>query len=199
MPQISESFDVAQPIDRVWAFLQDVPQVMTCLPGAEFTGENGEDVYGGRITVRLGAITASFDGEATVLERDQEEYLCRFDGKGVDKRGGSRAQATSSYSLSDINGATHVAVDADFKLTGKLAQMGRTGIFNDVAHQLTGEFATNLENKLAANVDNQSDTAAPADEQESGAAGISVVSMVFAILRGRWRALLAALGLRPNA
>ena len=60
MPQISESFDVAQPIDRVWAFLQDVPQVMTCLPGAEFTGENGEDVYGGRITVRLGAITASF-------------------------------------------------------------------------------------------------------------------------------------------
>ncbi len=199
MPQISESFDVAQPIDRVWAFLQDVPQVMTCLPGAEFTGENGEDVYGGRITVKLGAVRASFDGEATVLERDPEAYLCRFNGKGVDKRGGSRAQATFSYCLSDKDGATHVTVDSDFKLTGKLAQMGRTGIFNDVAHQLTGEFATNLENKLAASSDNQPDTTAPADEQDSGAAEISIVTMMLAVLRGRWRALLAALGVRSNS
>ena len=32
--KIEESFDVKAPPDRVWAFLKDPAQVVTCLPGA---------------------------------------------------------------------------------------------------------------------------------------------------------------------
>ena len=194
MPEISESFDVAQPVDRVWALLQDIPEVMTCLPGAEFTGQSAEDVYGGKVTVKLGAVTASFDGEATVLERDEVAHACSFNGKGIDKRGGSRAQATFSYRLTETDGNTHVAVDANIKLTGKLAQMGRTGIFNDVAHQMTGEFAANLEQKLLANVAVEAG-AVPPDVAEPVASEISALKMLGVIVRGRWRALCAALGI----
>jgi carbon monoxide dehydrogenase subunit G len=196
VPEISESFDVAQPIDRVWAFLQDVPKVMGCLPGLEFTGQPDENVYGGRITIRLGAVTASFEGEATVLESDDAARECRFKGKGVDNRGGSRAQAAFSYRLSDADGATRVTVDADIKLTGKLAQMGRTGIVNDVAHQMTAEFATNLERKLLAEVGGDPGAVPTADDAEVGAGGLSVFRIMMAIVRGRWRALCAVFGRR---
>jgi carbon monoxide dehydrogenase subunit G len=194
VPKISESFDVAQPVDRVWALLQDIPEVMTCLPGAEFTGQSAEDVYGGKVTVKLGAVTASFDGDATVIERDEATHACSFNGKGIDKRGGSRAQATFSYRLTDTDGNTHVAVDADIKLTGKLAQMGRTGIFNDVAHQITGEFAANLEQKLLANAADDAG-APPSDIAEPVASEISALKMLGVIVRGRWRALCAVLGI----
>lgn len=198
MPEINESFDVAQPVDRVWALLQDIPEVMTCLPGAEFTGQSAEDVYGGKVTVKLGAVTASFDGEATVLERDEVAHFCSFNGKGIDKRGGSRAQATFSYGLSEVDGSTHVAVDANIKLTGKLAQMGRTGIFNDIAHQMTGEFAANLERKLLAETSADAETTPSADSTGPVVSEISALKMFGVIVRGRWRALCAALGIRST-
>lgn len=197
MPEISESFNIAQPVNRVWALLQNIPEVMTCLPGAQFTGQSAEDVYGGKVTVKLGAVTASFEGEATVLERDETTHTCSFNGKGIDKRGGSRAQATFSYRLSEIDGGTHVIVDANIKLTGKFAQMGRTGIFNDVAHQMTGEFAANLEQKLQADVNIESGVLMP-DTPEPVAGEISALKMLGVIFRGRWRALCAALRIGPS-
>ena len=33
MPKVTESFEVAQSPGRVWALLQDVPEVVTCMPG----------------------------------------------------------------------------------------------------------------------------------------------------------------------
>ncbi len=194
MPEISESFNIAQPVNRVWALLQNIPEVMTCLPGAQFTGQSADDVYGGKVTVKLGAVTASFEGEATVLDRDETTHTCSFNGKGIDKRGGSRAQATFSYQLSEVDGNTHVTVDADIKLTGKFAQMGRTGIFNDVAHQMTGEFAVNLEQKLQANATVESGASMP-DTPNPVAGEINAFKMLGVIVRGRWRALCAVLGI----
>tara|TARA_Y100000590_G_scaffold264746_1_gene297531 strand:- start:121 stop:720 length:600 start_codon:yes stop_codon:yes gene_type:complete len=194
VPEISESFNIAQPVNRVWALLQNIPEVMTCLPGAQFTGQSADDVYGGKVTVKLGAVTASFEGEATVLDRDETTHTCSFNGKGIDKRGGSRAQATFSYQLSEVDGNTHVTVDADIKLTGKFAQMGRTGIFNDVAHQMTGEFAVNLEQKLQANATVESGASMP-DTPNPVAGEINAFKMLGVIVRGRWRALCAVLGI----
>ena len=34
---IKNQFEVAEPVDKVWEFFGDVPQVAACLPGAELT------------------------------------------------------------------------------------------------------------------------------------------------------------------
>ncbi len=192
MPQISESFDVAQPADRVWTFFQDVPQVVTCLPGLELTEQPADNVYRGRIKIKLGAVTSAFEGEATILEADDDTRASRISGKGVDKKGGSRAQAEFGYRVAEIDGGAQVTIDADIKLTGTLAQMGRTGIVTDVVRELTQEFALNLEAKLAAAMAPET-AEISAGLEPNGAEALSVGRLVLAFVRGRWHACCAAL------
>ena len=39
---IKNDFEVAQPVEKVWRFFDDIPQVAACLPGAELTEDLGE-------------------------------------------------------------------------------------------------------------------------------------------------------------
>lgn len=192
MPRISESFNVTQPADRVWAFFQDVPQVVTCLPGLELTGQPAENVYRGRIKIKLGAVTSAFEGEAKILDADDDARASRISGKGVDKKGGSRAQADFGYRVAEIGNGSEVTIDADIKLTGTLAQMGRTGIVTDVVRELTQEFAANLEAKLAATMAGQAEEANDNSKPDTAEA-LNAGRLLFALLRGRWRACVSAL------
>jgi len=40
---IKNEFEVAQPVDKVWQFFDNIPQVAACLPGAELTDDLGDD------------------------------------------------------------------------------------------------------------------------------------------------------------
>ncbi len=204
MPRISENFTVAQPIERVWEFLQQIPEIVTCLPGLELLGEPEPQHYTGRLRVKLGAVSAAFEGEATIKSVDHATYSTSLTGKGVDRKGGSRAQSEFTYRLTDRAGQTLVTVDADITLSGPLAQFGRTGILNDVAHEMTAQFAANLEAKMAAmesTSESSSDAVAKAQTPPPAAAtharteDLNAARMLFAIVRGRWRALLRWLGI----
>ena len=48
---ISKSFDVDQPVDKVWTFFDDIPMVAACIPGADLTNEVGEDEYEGDVKI----------------------------------------------------------------------------------------------------------------------------------------------------
>jgi carbon monoxide dehydrogenase subunit G len=150
MPDIEQSFTIDQPIERVWDFFQDVPQVVTCMPGLEFTGSTGAASYGGKVRVKLGPIAAAFQGEATIVETDAAQRRARLEAKGIDRQGGNRAQASVTYELTPAGTGTAVRLYGDIKLAGALAQMGRSGIVQDVAAELTRQFAETLRAKLAA-------------------------------------------------
>ncbi len=189
VPKIIESFKVAQSAERVWAFFQQIPEVVTCLPGLALTGQPAPDVYRGQIKVKLGAVTAAFEGEATILESNPESYTTRIKGKGVDKKGGSRAQAEFTYQLTPEANGTLVMVVADITLTGPLAQFGRTGILHDVAREMTAQFATNLETKLAASAAGSGTVASVEHITAQAPAELSASRLLLAMIRGRWRAL----------
>lgn len=87
--KIEHEFTVDRPLDEVWEFFQDVPAVADCLPGAELKEDKGDNVYAGLVSVKLGPMTAAFEGEATITP-DPEARSATISGKGVDKRGGSR-------------------------------------------------------------------------------------------------------------
>ena len=67
---LKNAFDVPQPVDKVWEFFEDIPQVAACLPGAELTEDIGEDDYKGRVAVGMGPVKLQFDGTAHINERD---------------------------------------------------------------------------------------------------------------------------------
>lgn len=58
---------------------------------------------------------------------------------------------------------TGIEVQADVILSGPLAQVGRTGIIEDVARALTSQFAANLEARLGA----QGETSASSSRHEA--------------------------------
>jgi carbon monoxide dehydrogenase subunit G len=155
--KITQEFEVKQPVSVVWDFFQDVPAVAQCLPGAELTEDKGDGTYQGKVEVKLGPMSAAFEGEATVTP-DAAAKTGSISGKGVDKRGGSRGQVKVAYSLTEAGAGTTVTVDADVTLSGAAAQFGRTGLINEMSKRLISDFVACLEGKLAASSDAEAET-----------------------------------------
>jgi carbon-monoxide dehydrogenase small subunit len=147
--KIAQSFTVDCPLDTVWAAFQDVPSMAQCLPGAALTADKGGGIYAGRVETRLGPFTAAFEGEASVVA-DRASHSGRVEGKGVDKRGGSRSRLLLDYRLTEVERQTRVDLSADVTLSGPIAQFGRTGLLVETSNILIREFVACLERKLAA-------------------------------------------------
>lgn len=147
--KIENEFTVSRPVDTVWAFFQDVPSVAECLPGAELTEDRGDGTYAGKVSVKLGPMAANFEGEATVTP-DEAAKSGMIDGKGADRRGGSRGQVKVQYRLEEADGGTRVSIEADVTLSGAAAQFGRTGLISEMSNRLIGDFVSCVEGKLAA-------------------------------------------------
>jgi len=115
---ITDQFSVTRPVESVWALFQNVPELARCLPGAELTSDNGDGTYDGRVSVKLGPISASFDGTATV-EFDHESFTSNIKGRGVDRSGGSQGSVNVDVRLVEIEGGnTDVTIDASVTLAG---------------------------------------------------------------------------------
>ena len=147
--KIEQSFVVAQPPDVVWDFFQNVPAVAQCLPGAKLQDQDDDGFYSGSLSVKLGPMTANFEGKATI-EPDAAARSARIEGKGVDKTGGSRGQVKVDYRIVEAGEGSEVTVDADITLSGPAAQFGRTGLINEMSKRLIGDFVDCLEAKLGA-------------------------------------------------
>lgn len=155
--RISQEFVVGRPPDDVWTFFQDVPSVAQCLPGAELTDQNEDGSYEGNLSVKLGPMTAAFEGTA-VITPDEANRSATIDGKGVDKKGGSRGQVKVVYAIAEAEEGSKVNVDADVTLSGPVAQFGRTGLINEMSKRLIGEFVTCLEGKLGAATEDEAES-----------------------------------------
>ncbi|MBD8907847.1 SRPBCC family protein [Methylorubrum zatmanii] len=190
--KITQSFEVPRPLPAVWDLFQDIPTVARCMPGAELTEDRGNGVYAGKVGIKLGPFGASFDGEATVTA-DPISRSGHAEGRGTDKRGGSRSKLSLDYRLTDLSGrATRVDIDADVQLAGPIAQFGRTGLVNETASVLIGQFVKNVEAQLAA-IPAVSDAAGASSPQPAAAAAptqttqISVLGLLVRLIASLFR------------
>ena len=175
--QLINEFTVNRPIDEAWPIITDVERIAPCLPGAQLTEirqtDDGE-VYTGNVKVKLGAIATEFKGDAYFVERDDENYTCKLNGKGRDTKGRGNASADISAAAESLSPtSTKVVVTTDLHITGKIAQFGR-GILGDVSTKLIDQFAQNLNEMIDA--DGIDDTANAAPEPEETAPAETTVS-----------------------
>src|ERR1700751_1626620 len=84
---IKNEFEVAEPVEKVWEFFQNIPQVATCLPGTELTEELGDEKYKGRVAVRMGPVRLQFAGTADITERDEAAKRVVVHAAGADEKG----------------------------------------------------------------------------------------------------------------
>ncbi len=146
---IKSGFDVAQPVDKVWQFFDDIPGVAACLPGAELTQDLGDNKYAGRVAVRMGPVRLQFGGTARIKERDDAAKRIVVDAVGAEERGRGNASMLITAILSPARGGTRVDVTQDLQVSGAAAQYGR-GMISDVTEILMRDFATNMQARIDA-------------------------------------------------
>jgi carbon monoxide dehydrogenase subunit G len=146
---IKNDFEVTQPVDKVWQFFDNIPQVAACLPGTELTEDLGNNKYGGRVAIRMGPVKLQFAGTAQIRERDDAAKRMVVDATGADEKGRGQAAMSGTASLAPARGGTRVDVELDLQLSGAAAQYGR-GMISDVTAILMRDFASNLQTRITA-------------------------------------------------
>ena len=148
--RIEETFELHAPVDRTWRYLVDPRQVVNCLPGAELTEVQNNETFLGKVRVKVGPITAAYDGRVTITGRDDEAHVVSMVGEGRERSGAGSAKMTMTSRLTPLaDNATQVQVTADVDIVGKAAQFGR-GMIESVNKQLFKQFTECLRGTLEA-------------------------------------------------
>src|ERR1700749_2927475 len=144
---ITNDFEVAQPVDKVWRFFDDIPNVAACLPGAELTEDLGDDRYKGGVAVRMGPVRLQFDGTAEITERDDAAKRVVVHAAGADEKGRGQASMVVTATLTRAGQGTRVAVSQDLQLSGAAAQYGR-GMVSDVTSVLMRDLSAHMQARI---------------------------------------------------
>lgn len=143
---IENDFRLAAPLEDVWRFLQDVPALAPCLPGAELTAEQPDGSFTGGVQVSMGPVSLRFNGTARILESDEAAHRMVLHAAGSEARGRGTAEMTVTATLSPAGAGatagtagTSMHVVQDLQISGAAAQYGR-GMISDVTSVLLGAF-----------------------------------------------------------
>jgi len=191
--RIEESFQIAAPVERVWAYLTDPRRVVTCVPGAELTAVENETTFLGKVKVKVGPVVAAYSGKVTLTERDQATHVVRMVGDGRESTGSGSAKMTMTSTLTALpTGGTEVHLTADLDVVGKLAQFGR-GMIENVNKQMLKQFT----DCARAALETEATQAATAEPSPSTAPHVETtpqpVHIVPVVLRAVWATLVGLL------
>jgi len=147
--RITNEIEVSQPIDAVWAFFGDIPQVAACLPGTNLTDQESENRFSGDVIIKAGPVKLEFAGSAEIRARDEAARTIQVEAAGADKKGRGQASLLLDAALSPSARGTKVAIALDLTISGAAAQYGR-GLVADVTAVLLDEFGVNMQARLTA-------------------------------------------------
>lgn len=166
--RIEESFELRAPIDTAWRYLADPRQVVHCLPGAELMEVKDDATYLGRVKVKVGPVTAAYDGKVTITSRDDAGHVVSMVGEGREKTGSGSAKMTMTSRLTPISATlTQVQVTADVDIVGKAAQFGR-GMIESVNKQLFKQFTACVRGTLESSAPGLTETPPSAGPRSLG-------------------------------
>ena len=147
--QIENSFAVKAAPDRVYEFLLDVNNVVSCVPGAELSEVVDPNTFKGKVRIKVGPVTVSYNGTARITARDAETRTATLEAEGRETTGSGTAQATTIMAVAADGESSKVTLTTDFTVVGRVAQFGR-GIMEDVSRHLVGQAAECIQSKLEA-------------------------------------------------
>lgn len=184
--EINNSFKVPVPIAEAWPALIDIERIVPCMPGAQLLEVVDASNYRGQVSTRLGPVTMTFGGTASIEEIDAVNYRARIKTQGRDAKGRGGVEANITFSLKPDGSATAVSVHTDLRLSGSVAQYGRgAGMVTDLASHWMAQFAECLQARLAKGKDQTIAT----DSQEQKSMPVLGLS-----LRVLWNAVRRAIG-----
>lgn len=199
--ELEKSFLMPGAVDVAWSFLQDIPGVAACMPGAKITERIDDRHYNGAVTVKLGPASMSFRGAIEVIELDASRRTLRLLGKGSDTAGSSGVSMdlVARIEPGEADGSINLVGRSELTVSGKAAAFGGR-MMGTVADQVLKQFAGNFADQVLARAEvgkTSSAGAAEAPAAEPDAAGapntaareLNALSLFWAVLRNWLRGL----------
>jgi carbon monoxide dehydrogenase subunit G len=134
---------IDSPPARTFALVTDMQRVADSLPGATLLSSEA-DQHRGVLAMKIGPISASYEGTITFLERDEASRRAVWLAQASDSRGAGSANATIALGVEDLDGRSRIVVETDAQVRGRVAQLGK-GAMDKVAGKLFEAFAENLQ------------------------------------------------------
>ncbi len=137
MVELDHEFHTGKPADYNREAVIDLERVIPCVEGGSVLERTSDDEAKAEIKVKMGAMSMTFRGTVTVVEKDADSALLRI--KSRDTGGSGYANADVAFKLADGGGTLHTAA----QITGKAASMGE-GVVQSVLDALIKDFTTKL-------------------------------------------------------
>jgi uncharacterized protein len=164
--KLTNEFTVAAEPDTVWRALLDMEGVAGCLPGATIEPTDEENHYRGSMRLKIGPMTVSYQGTATLTEVDEEGRRAVISLSAREAKGQGTAMATITNLVEESDGGTRVRAETDLRITGAQARFGR-GVMEDVAGRVLRDFSSCLERQVTG----PPEAEAPAEEEPAAVGG----------------------------
>jgi carbon monoxide dehydrogenase subunit G len=137
MVELDHAFQTGKPADYNLEAVTDLERVIPCVEGGSVLERTSDEEAKAEIKVRMGAMSMTFRGTVTVVEKTADRALLRV--KSRDTGGSGYANADVTFAVNDGGGDIHTAA----QITGKAASMGE-GVVQTVLDALIKDFTTRL-------------------------------------------------------
>lgn len=180
--EIKGEYRIASDRPAVWAALNDPEVLKKCIPGCESLDRQDDDSFRGRISAAIGPVRARFD---TVIRIENPQPPASYTLTGEAKAGAAGfGRGSADVTLTEQDDGTLLSYSADFKIGGKLAQVGSRlvlGATRKTADDFFGCFSRELDSG-AARVD--SAASAPATGSVLGKSWLVAAVVLLVLLIG---------------
>jgi len=142
---VSGTKQLAAPRSVVWSVINEPAEMAKLMPGVESFEITDEKHWTAKVKVPLGLgglkMTMNFE---RLEEREPEFASMRAKGQGV----GALMDMTTSFTLSEADGGTSMAWEADVKIAGPVGAMGQR-VLQPIVNQQVGQVLEALEQRVA--------------------------------------------------
>jgi uncharacterized protein len=164
--KIQNEIEIAAPPDELFDILANPERVAPCMPGANLEAKEDDDAYEGTVKLKVGPITASYQGTLRFIELDRENRRAVMKASGQETNGQGNAEATITASVSGSDSKSVLSMETDMEVRGKAAQFGR-GALGNVSQRILQQFARNLESQVLSGDEGEETKEAPPPPEET--------------------------------
>jgi carbon monoxide dehydrogenase subunit G len=143
--ELTGSYTLYAPRERVWAFLLDPVRLARAIPGCEQLDALGEDRFHLRLTVGVAAVKGTYNGTLRIGDRHEPESF-RIAVEGAGARGVLRGEGQLALTAQDAM-TTVVSYAGQAQLGGAIAGLG-SRVAQNAARMLINQFFARMADAL---------------------------------------------------
>lgn len=157
--EITGEYQIDSSRETVWQALNDPEMLKKCIPGCESLEQVGNNEMQATVLAAIGPVRARFKTRLTLENLNPPESYTLV---GESKAGAAGfGRGSAEVLLSENEGGTLLSYTADFKVGGKLAQVGSRlvlGVTRKIADDFFGKFSSELDPGVAATLTDDSES-----------------------------------------